>query len=393
MNKIIVVISLMMSLASVLQAQEHFETPSSPAFTILNFEPASVLRPTSPSELRTNVQAFFDKDGKFVPNMGLDVSPYWLKSHPELTSAQYLNPNWWQSIRQTFALSFATVKDTARSGNNFGVGIKFQPISGKTTLHQAQHALLNRTLNMMGLVAGVRGLVIDSIITTREQAIDTLYGFVGARYGSEAAILLERVVRVKAEGFTDTNASLLAFLQQLVTDLEQQTVPIEVPRIRRGILWEIAGASSFAHGDNNEPNEILQYGVWTTFSYKRLANEDFLLTLRWLRSQGDTLRSAVDLGVSYVRDFPRFSFSIEGVLRSMHAEFDYANEQGNMVSQSESNTTYRIAMTGQYKVNNFIRFNISIGKDYAQPFQVAGKFFSTTGLTFNLFRPLTLGPQ
>jgi hypothetical protein len=391
--KKIVVILVMMSLASVLQAQEHFETPSSPAFTILNFEPASVLRPTSPSELRTNVQAFFDEDGKFVPNMGIDVSPYWLKSHPELTSAQYLNPNWWQSIRQTFALSFATVSDTARSGNNFGVGIKFQPVSGETILDPEQQALLNRTLDMVGLVAGVRGLVTSGTIVTREQAIESLLEFVKTRYGSAEVTHLEPIVRQKASGFSDTNADLLSFLQELINDLDQEAVAIEVPRIRRGILWEIAGASSFAYGDNNEPSEILQYGVWTTFSYKRLPNEDFLLTLRWLRSQGDTLRSAVDLGASYVRDFPRFSFSIEGVLRSMHAEFDYVNEQGNMVSQSQSNTTYRIAMTTQYKVNDFIRFNISIGKDYAQPFQVEGKFFSTTGLTFNLFRPLILGPQ
>ena len=182
-------------------------------------------------------------------------------------------------------------------------------------------------------------------------------------------------------------------MEQLNEEFNDQSIRIDVPRIRKGFLCEIAAASSFSTYVSNTPDKIDKYGVWSTLSYKDKPNEDFLLTGRFFRTTGDTVKTSFDLGLSYVKDFTNFNFSIEGILRSSNMEYDDINSNNDPIRRIEKDFTYRLAITGQYKVNEFIYFNISLGTTYAQPFQSEGQFFSTAGLNFNLFKPLAIAEK
>ncbi len=70
------------ALHSLAQDETKLTIPSTPAFSILNYEPTSVMKPTSNKDLAADVLNSFDKDGKLLMNLGLEVSPYWLKSRP-----------------------------------------------------------------------------------------------------------------------------------------------------------------------------------------------------------------------------------------------------------------------------------------------------------------------
>ncbi len=387
MKRLIIVLLLLSFLAARAQKEQHFETPSSPAFTILEFEPVSVLRPTSPSEVKANVLSFFDKDGKMVPNMGIEISPYWLRSNPQLTKDQYLEPNPIQSIIQTFSLSFATVKDSASGPDKLGIGFKLQPIAGKTILDKSATESLGRILDIIGLTAGIRGQVQDENITTLEEAINELTALIKTKYGSSVSSFYNQQFIKIAEKYLDNKQAIIAFLEDVNKEFEDQTLRIEVPRVRKGLLWEVAGATAFPNESADEET-VWRYGIWTTLSFKKKPGEDFLFTLRFLQSSADTIRTSIDAGLSYVKDFTKFNISIEGVLRKVNVEFDDFNASNEAIRIIERNTTYRLSVTGQYKVNPFIVFNISIGKNYAQPWQTEGQFFSTAGLSLNLFRPL-----
>ncbi len=137
--------------------------PGSPAFSILKFEPSAVLRPTSYKEFSADILNSFDQEGNLLMNLGLEVSPYWLQSNPELTRETYLNPNVWQSIKQTFTISAATVKDTINNSNNLGFGIRTKIIQGKVTnKYQEKYAELNQYETIIGIIESVRIVILPT---------------------------------------------------------------------------------------------------------------------------------------------------------------------------------------------------------------------------------------
>jgi len=81
--------SLIFSQLTVAQEVSKLTLPSTPAFSILNFEPSAVMRPTNAKSLSTDVLSSFDKDGKLKMDLGLETSPYWLGAHPNLKMNTY----------------------------------------------------------------------------------------------------------------------------------------------------------------------------------------------------------------------------------------------------------------------------------------------------------------
>lgn len=80
------------------QNASKLTVPSSPSFSILNYEPSAVMRPANARELAADILNSFDKEGKLILNPGLEVTPYWLKSHPTLDRNTYLHPNTGQAF-------------------------------------------------------------------------------------------------------------------------------------------------------------------------------------------------------------------------------------------------------------------------------------------------------
>ena len=113
------------------QDAAKLNVPASPAFSILGFEPSVIMRPTNAKSLATDVLSSFDKNGKLLLNLGLEVAPYWLQSHPNLTRKTYLNPTTGQAFLQSLSISAGTAKDSVTGSNKLGVGFRFRLANGK----------------------------------------------------------------------------------------------------------------------------------------------------------------------------------------------------------------------------------------------------------------------
>jgi hypothetical protein len=117
---------------------DDLRAPTSPAFALLDVTPASVNRPENPKAFTLNVINAIAQSNGFPQNYALEVAPYWLVSHPDLTFKQYQHPGVAASIRQTLAFSVATtpIKPAAGSaansaGTRLGIGIRMNIATGR----------------------------------------------------------------------------------------------------------------------------------------------------------------------------------------------------------------------------------------------------------------------
>src|SRR5688500_12952053 len=90
-------------------AQDNISVPSTPAFSILNYEPSSIMRPSNPKDLSADILNSLSRDGKLLMNLGMEVAPYWLKSRSQLTREAYDSATGKQLFFQSLSLSAATV--------------------------------------------------------------------------------------------------------------------------------------------------------------------------------------------------------------------------------------------------------------------------------------------
>jgi hypothetical protein len=64
---------------------DDLRAPTSPAFALLDVTPASVNRPENPKAFTLNVINALAQSNGLPQNYALEVAPYWLASHPDLT--------------------------------------------------------------------------------------------------------------------------------------------------------------------------------------------------------------------------------------------------------------------------------------------------------------------
>jgi len=108
---------------------DDLRAPTSPAFVLLDVTPSSVERPENPKSFAVNVINKLTSRSGFPQNYALEVAPYWLMSHPDLTFERYQNPGIGQSIAQTLSFSIATTPlqvatTTAASSTSTSVGTR-----------------------------------------------------------------------------------------------------------------------------------------------------------------------------------------------------------------------------------------------------------------------------
>src|SRR5687768_5743977 len=142
------------------------KTPSSPAFVILGIEPSTVARPTTPRALALELLSRTEH-GSLVPrDYALEISPYWLRSRPELTFDQYISPSTAQSVQQSFSISVATKSSVEGSDSvtSLGLGFRLTPFAGHLT---------TRTKQAIERLDSLQGIRIDTL-NRREEYGDSI---------------------------------------------------------------------------------------------------------------------------------------------------------------------------------------------------------------------------
>ena len=363
--------------------------PSSPAFSILNFEPTAVMRPTTNKDLAADVLNAFDKDGKLLLNLGLEVTPYWLQSRPRLTEDKYLHPDPGQAFLQSFSLSAATVKDSAAGNNKLGAGFRFKLFNGHPVDSlQLVKADLHNEETIIGVLQTTNDFVDDSEITTKQQAIDQVLNDLQKAKVPSALIqeVRQEIAAVQAQ-YGDTRPDIMAMLQLLRSnrvaankELIQRVAVLTYQR--KGFILEFAGASSFITSDKNELDRI---GVWANASNYVSPTDLFTLTARYMYHHTDTMLSNFDLGIGYLKQGNQYNISVEAMLRWYRSEFSDVNLVGEKINRVERDFTYRLAVQGSYIITHDISINLSLGKDFSAPTVSGSGFFSILGFNYSLF--------
>ncbi|HEY8936481.1 MAG TPA: hypothetical protein VIM65_14725 [Cyclobacteriaceae bacterium] len=378
------------------QNGNELAVPSTPAFSILNYEPAAIMRPTNPKELSADVLNSFDKNGKLLMNVGLEVAPYWLKSRPALTRAEYLNAKGGQAFKQSLMLSMATVKDTITNNNKLGAGFRFRLSGGKVTAeYTAKEQQLISRATMISVVSSARAFIQTPnpalALTTRQEVIEFIRSaFTNAASGLTSQQLEEfqNYAQSLSSNYSDAQADLLAFTAAINTkideasdDLKKEVVALSRKRI--GLTTEIAGAASF-YKTTHEKFE--KAGIWFNAANVRSQTDSWNFSVRYLFMGKDSVNSNLDFGGAYIKELSKFSFSIEAMGRVFHGTMHALDAASNNVTYTDNGMTWRLAAQASYKIAQDISVNLSLGKNFDSPFLQDAGFFSIFGVRYSIFK-------
>lgn len=381
--------TLLLAAAGGAQELSKLTAPASPAFSILNFEPAAVMRPASAKSLAADILNSVDADGKLLPNLGLEVTPYWMKSNPKLTRETYLRPNVGQTIRQTLSLSAATVRDSVTDANGFGGGFRFRLLNGEPVpeLEEASKQLKSR-VTVVSIVDGFQSMAGQPGLDTRDKVIAKIADAM-QRSGADAKSVaaLTKAANTLKTGFTDSAADIRRFLEQLrnnrveaYADLAQTASNLLYQR--RGFILELAGAAGYAQRRTTDLDKL---GFWANASYGASADDLLTLTARYMFRNTDSSLNNLDAGLGYLKKTAKYNLSAEALVRHYRAEVPDVNGAGQPIRRVEKELTWRVAFQGSYLIARDISINLSFGKDFATPFVSGSAFFSVFGLNFSVF--------
>ncbi len=394
-TRLLKIITSSIFLCQTLHAQDSISKltiPASPAFSILNYEPSAIMRPSNVKSLATDVLNSFDRNGKILVNLGLEVSPYWLGSHPKLKMADYLNPGVGQTVLQSFSVSAATVKDSASGDNKLGVGFRFKLYNGEPakSLELAVGAReLKLSSRIVGIIVGVKSGVISGGTDTKQKAIDAIERNLLAAKVDKTIIddFKKEADKIKKDFPTEDLSTVQLFLDKLSEERveaykELQTKVSDLIYERKGFIIEFAGASGF---NTSKSNSVEKIGFWGNASYF-VSNDDlFSFTARYIWQNRDTLISNFDAGFGYLKKTNKFNVSVECMLRWYRADIPDVNGNNQPITRAEKKFTYRLAAQGSYLISKDISINLSFGKNFDSPFISRSGFFSILGLNYSIF--------
>jgi len=362
--------------------------PNSPAFSILNFEPSAVMRPTNAKSLAADILNSFDKDGKLLMNLGLEIAPYWLKSHPDLDRDNYLNPKTGQAFLQSFSLSAATVKDTSSGENKLGAGFRFKLLNGKPADDELKGVTseLKSKNTILDMINGARAQI-GSTIHTKKEAIDKICTNLKSAGTSDNVIAtVKKQAETLQDNYGESDADIRNFLDKLTEDRRAAEMGLikkksELLYQRKGLILELAGASSY----NTTSSSLEKIGFWGNLSYYVSPDDLFTLTLRYMSQSHDSSLTNFDGGLGFLKKNDKYNISVEAMCRQFKAEIPDININNQPIKRIEKDFTYRLAIEGSYMITEFLSINLSLGKDFDSPFISGSSFFSILGLNYSIF--------
>ncbi|RYZ88501.1 MAG: hypothetical protein EOP04_09255 [Proteobacteria bacterium] len=373
------------------QDQSKVTVPSSPAFSIVDYEPSAILRPTSTRALATDLLSSFDREGKLLPNVGIEVAPYWLGSHPNLRRNTYLNPGPGQTFLQTLSLSAATVRDSASGMNRLGAGFRFRLLNGNPRTAEIESASsdLRKKTDVLSAIGGL-GRSVGGDIKTKKDALDALEINLNAIQitADTRAALLAQASQV-AESFPESTQGITSMLSRIQEEIENSDIykdlvqkKVKLLYDRRGLSFEVAGASSFITGKSTSFDKA---GIWANLTYFVSADDLFTLSLRNQFRNRDSSINNLDVGLGFLKKATTFNISIEVLWRRYRAEFPGVNSMGQPIQRVDKDNTWRMAAQASYLISKDVSINLSLGKDFDSPFIGSSGFFSVFGINYSLF--------
>lgn len=334
---------------AVAQAQElpklnTLVTPDSPAFVVLGVSPTEVQRPTDPNAVAVAVVESFTSEGglKVPTDFALEVAPFWLTPHPELTLDDYRKRSA-ASLYRKLSVSVAT---SARPpppdapdqppAPRLGVGLRTRLSDGEPEDFGPCQAELDRF-----------GLMIAGLVAIADPRPSSHAEVESLRRRLEAANIAS-LDRAMAEKDCVARASA-----------------------RRGFVADLALASAFDFNSATFGSGKLSHlSAWLALSY--LARELSFIGL--LRGQGILVEdsgwaTAADMGGRIIYGSGRWGLSLEAVVR--------------LPVSGASKLEHRLAFSADYLLADGVWLTATAGNGFG-PGAAGSGVFVVGKLKFNL---------
>lgn len=363
---------------------------NTPAFSILGFEPTSVMRPTSAKKLSSDLMSSFDENGKLLLNIGMEVTPYWLKNRPYLTREEYLNPSTLQTIMQTFTLSAATVKDSVTNKDNLGVGYRFEIF--KAALNNEMKKVEKKMLDIESIINVIQATKIihhARPFADSDAAITSIKNTLTA--SKVEATKVEEVIKIAKDllDYPKVAKDITKLCDELNKIYAAESVAFgdkvrEMESKRTGFSLETAGAMKFITSSHSG-NSLQKIGFWANANYYATEKDAWTITARMMFNTIDTTSVNTDVGVSYIRQEKDFNVSLEAMMRWYRSEVPDVNLNNEPITRLEKDFTYRIAAQLSYTVAKDMSINLSVGKEFDSAFITGTSIFSILGINYSIF--------
>jgi hypothetical protein len=307
-------------------------TPTAPGFVLMGIAPTSVARPGAPSDLAVAVLSRTDNLSALPQNFALEVSPYWLFSHPELTLQQYKNPGLTESILHTASVSVATSSEAVSGSEDqttsLAVGLRLSIYRGKASAKADQY----------------QSQVVDILQRLSDAAADSAYASV-----SRDSTLIEDAEALERR-WREIEDALLAdptFMEPLA-DAKHEL--IEALQNRQGLTVELAGAGLWDFRNRSyEQREFTRWGIWLTPAMN-FEGGSLVAVCRYVGDDTNPNEDLVDIGVSAILVAKKYAFSFEGVARAF--------------TDAECDDQHRLALTLDYEVGENRWLTVTFGRDF-----------------------------
>lgn len=390
---------------------ETLKLNTSPAYNVLGVDPQNIQRPGSPGDFVAGAQSAV-VNGRLQPNFAMETTPYYWKhikndQDKRVSIYDFLKPqqNIFKNISQTFTLSLATsASDTSTfnlPGTGLGIGIKFNLFNGrisKKTVVQISRLVEVKLFNNLYHDINSKLRIDDSVdvnstieawLITKKKGdieLDALMDYIAA--------YVKKDLRKKQLTLNDTG-----FVKALINKNAQQEAAhlstlneAVFPLTREGFMLEVAFADAVVL-QNNAWDSIgnAKAAIWLTPSWRFNTRKDpsvidyldvmAVARYTWNAKKVDS-SSYFDAGAKLQYTHNRFSISGEYIARMLTKK----------PSTLDSKWTNRLDISMAYKVNDFITFNATFGRNFdgnSVHYSDPAKMFAVGGFNFgfgNLFK-------
>ncbi len=248
-------------------------------------------------------------------DFAMEVAPYWLAPHLDKTWRDDIERTVGESLARTLSFSVAT-SQAGEDTTSLAVGIRASLLSGKSSPR-----FIERMENLEQYLGDISNAISEYMQEHGEMPTD------------------------------DDIADMKRELDEGRSQAEEQLQDIEYERI--GWFWEVAAAGSVAFpGNTVSRHQNEGWATWTTVS-REWEGVSLLGVARFQNNERIADGTVGDFGGRFVVKAPRFSASLELVMRSMEKR----RPQSRTVAVLE------------YAVRNDAWLSFSVGEDYdnAQP--------------------------
>jgi hypothetical protein len=364
---------------------DKIRAPDSPAFAILGVSPSEIQRPTTPTEVSVALGSFVSAGSLVVPDsLAVEVAPYWLFAHPELTGEAMAESSPGQAMLRNFTVSLGSNTRTSsvedgmggmveESETDLALGLRTRWLDGRkrvvcwADVEAAAQAIAEK----QGTVLAAETVAIAArypVQSIPDGASEAERRAVIKRNDAATKALEKEIDLVRAREFEKAAA-------ERVQLSEVAAKCVEASAARTGLVGDVALAASFRFPERAfEDREWQAAGGWVTLAAQGKSHN--LVGLARLLAEheveGNDRNLVADAGARYIHVRGRYALSTEVIYRYLTEDVPDQH-------------LLRVGVSADVRVYGSGWVTATFGRDFAAP--DAGEVFALANLKWGFGKP------